>query len=351
MTLTALPLSLAAGLLALDALGETINVMTLGGLAIAVGSLVDDAIIDVENVFRRLKQNALSPGAAAAASCRCIFDASNEIRPAMVFATIIIGLVFVPLMFLEGIEGRFFRPLGIAFVVSLLASLVVALTVTPALCRFLLHAAGTERARGARRLPGARLKRVYEPACSASRCAGESSCSAPRAAATALTVWLGATFGTSFLPEFNEGTFTVGLFAPPGTSLRASDRMASAIETQLLEIEGVRSVTRRTGRAERDEHAEPVSNSEIDDHGASRASARRRSGRRSRRARAGPGHHDQRRPADRAPPQPHPLGHARGHRDQRLRQRPRPCCASIAAEIEGSSSPGRARATWRPTAR
>ncbi|MBJ01923.1 MAG: CusA/CzcA family heavy metal efflux RND transporter [Planctomycetes bacterium] len=262
VTLTALPLSLAAGLLALDALGETINVMTLGGLAIAVGSLVDDAIIDVENVFRRLKQNATRPAGERRSKRTVIFEASNEIRPAMVFATIIIGLVFAPLMFLGGIEGRFFRPLGIAFVVSLLASLVVALTVTPALCRLLLHAEPSEReARDGFLVRG--LKRLYEPTVRLAL-RWRTLILGAAAVSTGLALWLGSTFGSSFLPEFNEGTFTVGLFAPPGTSLAASDRMASAIEDRLLELEGVRSVTRRTGRAERDEHAEPVSNSEID---------------------------------------------------------------------------------------
>ena len=262
VTLTALPLSLAAGLLALDLLGETINVMTLGGLAIAVGSLVDDAIIDVENVFRRLKQNAGKPANERQSKVRVIFDASNEIRPAMVFATIIIGLVFLPLAFLGGIEGRFFRPLGIAFVVSLAASLVVALTVTPALCRFLLHAQPSEREARDGFLVRI-LKWIYEPTLRFAL-RWRALVFAAAGLATILTVWLGSTFGTSFLPEFNEGTFTVGLFAPPGTSLPASDRIASAIEAQLLELDGVRSVTRRTGRAERDEHAEPVSNSEVD---------------------------------------------------------------------------------------
>ena len=261
VTLTALPLSLAAGLLALDALGETINVMTLGGLAIAVGSLVDDAIIDVENVFRRLRLEAALPPERRRSKGEVIFDASNEIRPAMVFATVIIALVFLPLMFLGGIEGRFFRPLGIAFVVSLLASLLVALTVTPALCRVLLRA---DARPGAGHGPLVRvLERLYEPAL---RLALRRRALVLGAAALATVgaLWLGSTFGSSFLPEFNEGTFTVGLFAPPGTSLPASERMASAVERRLLEIEGVRSVTRRTGRAERDEHAEPVSSSELD---------------------------------------------------------------------------------------
>ncbi|MFB0987043.1 MAG: efflux RND transporter permease subunit [Phycisphaerales bacterium] len=262
ITLTALPLSLAVGLLALDWMGETINVMTLGGLAIAVGSLVDDAIIDVENVLRRMKQNAAKPEGERQPKLKVVFDASNEIRPAMVFATIIIALVFLPLMFLEGIEGRFFRPLGIAFVVSIVASLVVALTVTPAMCRYLLHAQPSKRESSDGFLVRF-LKRLYEPSVRLAvrlrvwvlSLAG---------VATALAIALASTFGTSFLPEFQEGTFTVFLSAPPGTSLVASDRMASSVEKQLLLVDGVRSVTRRTGRAERDEHAEPVSNSEIE---------------------------------------------------------------------------------------
>lgn len=261
VTLTALPLSLAAGLLALKGLGETINVMTLGGLAIAVGSLVDDAIIDVENVFRRLRENAGKPAGDRLRPQEVIFQASNEIRPAMVFATLIIVLVFVPVLFLDGIEGRFFRPLAIAFVCSLAASLVVALTVTPALCRLLLSGAG-EGGHGKAWLVR-RLERVYGPVLSAA-ISWRTAVLGVAALATAASLALASSFGASFLPEFNEGTFTVGVFAPPGTSLAASDRMASSIERQVLAIEGVRSVTRRTGRAERDEHAEPVSNSEID---------------------------------------------------------------------------------------
>ena len=262
VTLTALPLSLGAGLLALEALGETLNVMTLGGLAIAVGSLVDDAIIDVENVFRRLKQSAALPAAERASVPQVVFDASNEIRPSMVFATWLIVLVFLPLFFLDGVEGRFFRPLGIAFVASITASLLVALTVTPALCRLLL-AGKLDGGRHADAPVVRLLKRWYEPTLRvALRWRG--SLLLLVAALTAAALVLVATFGSSFLPEFNEGTYTVGLYAPPGTSLAASDRMARAVEAQLLGLEGVRSVTRRTGRAERDEHAEPVSNSEID---------------------------------------------------------------------------------------
>lgn len=261
ITLTAIPLSLAVGILVLDWMDMTINVMTLGGLAIAVGSLVDDAIIDVENVFRRLNENAARPPSERRPRLDIILDASNEIRPAMVFATVIIVLVFLPLMFLEGIEGRFFRPLGIAFGVSIIASLLVALTVTPAMCRFLMKGRADAEEKDT---PVVRwLKGRYEPTL---RWAVKyrKVVLGGAVAATLLALGLASTFGRSFLPEFNEGTFTVGLFAPPGTSLEASDRMARAIEKQLLALEGVRSVTRRTGRAERDEHAEPVSNSEID---------------------------------------------------------------------------------------
>ena len=262
ITLTAIPLSLAVGILVLEWMDVAINVMSLGGLAIAVGSLVDDAIIDVENVFRRLNENSAKPLSERRARLDVILDASNEIRPAMVFATVIIVLVFLPLMFMEGIEGRFFRPLGIAFGVSVMASLLVALTVTPAMCRFLMKGRtdGTEE----QDTPLVRwLKRIYAPSVRGAVRYRKLVLGAALAA-TLVALWLASTFGRSFLPEFNEGTFTVGLFAPPGTSLEASDRMASAIEKQLLALEGVRSVTRRTGRAERDEHAEPVSNSEID---------------------------------------------------------------------------------------
>lgn len=262
ITLTAIPVSLGVALLTLDWMDMTINVMTLGGLAIAVGSLVDDAIIDVENVFRRLKQNAMKPEEERQPRLDVIFNASNEIRPAMVFATVIIVLVFLPVMFLEGIEGRFFKPLGIAFVVSIVASLAVALTVTPAMCRFLLK--GESNPDKNQDSPLVRwLKGIYRPVLERVLFY-RSRVIVLALSATIASLWLVSTYGKSFLPEFNEGTFTIGLFAPPGTSLNASDRIAGAVEMQLLKLDGVKSVTRRTGRAERDEHAEPVSNSEID---------------------------------------------------------------------------------------
>lgn len=268
ITLTALPLSLAAAVLTLWYFELSLNVMTLGGLAVAVGELVDDAIIDVENVFRRLRENAAKPESQRKPTITVIYDASNEIRSTVVYATIIIIIVFVPLLFLEGLEGRFFRPLGISYIVSILASLVVALTVTPALCKLLLS---QKFARGSS-LSAAHhgdgwlvrwLKERYEPSLRlALRHRGMVLGAA--GLATVASLVLAGTYGRSFLPEFNEGSFSVFLMAPPGTSLEESNRVANSVETHLSRIEGVRSVTRRTGRAERDEHAEPVSSSELD---------------------------------------------------------------------------------------
>ena len=278
ITLTALPLSLAVALLVLWAWGLSVNVMTLGGLAVAIGELVDDAIIDVENVLRRLRLNAALPAAQRRGVTEVVYEASNEIRSSVVFATVIICMVFVPLLFLEGLEGRFFQPLGIAYIVSILASLVVALSVTPAMCR-LLFARAFERAHAGGAADGADghgalsdhgdsrlvrwLKARYEPllrAAIARRVAVLAGTMAMAAAALAYAL----SFGTSFLPTFREGTFTVFLMAPPGTSLSESDRLARGVEQRLIGIDGVSSVTRRTGRAERDEHAEPVSFSEIE---------------------------------------------------------------------------------------
>ena len=262
ITLTALPISLAVGLLLMDGLELGLNVMTLGGLAVAIGVLVDDAIIDVENVFRRLKQNRARPEAEQRPFADVIFDASNEIRPAMVFATVIIVMVFVPLLFLQGLEGRFFRPLALTYMVSILASLLVALTVTPAMCRVLLRG----RLGDSHKSDGFLvrfLKRLYEPSLRLA-IRMRAWVLAGAALATVGALWLASTYGSSFLPSFNEGTFTVFIFAPPGTSLVESDRLATEVEKRLVNIEGVRSVSRRTGRAERDEHAEPVSNSEIE---------------------------------------------------------------------------------------
>jgi CzcA family heavy metal efflux pump len=262
ITLTALPLSLGAALLVLHAFGATINVMTLGGIAVAVGSLVDDAIVDVENVFRRLRQNAARPAGQQRPTLEVVLDASVEVRHAIFLATIVIVLVFAPLFFLGGVEGRFFRPLGAAYVISLGASLIVAMTVTPALCHVLLR-----KVKGADEKPESwfvrRLKAGYVALLTS---AVQRRALVIGAALTLLVgaVGLARTFGSSFLPEFNEGSITLFLNTPAGTSLPESDRIARGVELAAGRIQGVSAVTRRTGRAERDEHAEPVSASEID---------------------------------------------------------------------------------------
>ena len=261
ITLTALPLSLGVALVVLWAAGMSINVMTLGGLAVAIGELVDDAIIDVENVFRRIRENAALPESERRPIISVTFAASNEIRSSVVFATVIIVMVFVPLLFLQGLEGRFFRPLGIAYIVATLASLVTALTVTPVLCRYLLA-----KVRPGKHRDGFLVRWIkgrYEPTLKWAMRRGRMML-AISALLTVSALALASTFGSSFLPTFNEGTFTVFLNAPPGTSLQESNRMAIGIETQLTKLPGVRAVVRRTGRAERDEHAEPVSNSEVE---------------------------------------------------------------------------------------
>ncbi|HEX8323542.1 MAG TPA: efflux RND transporter permease subunit [Tepidisphaeraceae bacterium] len=261
ITLTALPLSLAVALMALDFFGLTLNVMTLGGLAVAIGELVDDAIIDVENVFRRLQENGALPLDQRRSAVSVIFDASNEIRSSVVFATVLICVVFLPLMFLEGLEGRFFKPLALTYIISIMASLVVALTVTPALCKLILRP-GKLAAHGDGFLVRW-LKRGYAPALRWS-IRHRALVLGAAVVATGASLLLARTFGTSFLPEFNEGSLTVFLSTPPGTSLAESDRVTAAAERNLITIDGIRSVTRRTGRAERDEHAEPVSNSELE---------------------------------------------------------------------------------------
>jgi CzcA family heavy metal efflux pump len=270
VTLTALPLSLAVAMLLLWAWGLSVNVMTLGGLAVAVGELVDDAIIDVENVLRRLKENAALPELERKEFVEIISNASNEVRSSVVFATIIICMVFVPLLFLKGLEGRFFQPLGIAYILSIMASLVVALMVTPAMCKIMFRGSFGTTTSGIVQAHGEhdgwlvrQLKKWYKPTLKAS-VRNRGVVMGGAGLLTLLSLALMSTFGTSFLPGFKEGTFTVFLLAPPGTSLQESNRLAVGVEKQIAALEGVSSVTRRTGRAERDEHAEPVSNSEVE---------------------------------------------------------------------------------------
>lgn len=279
ITLTALPLSLAVGVLVLRSFDMSLNVMTLGGLAVAIGELVDDAVIDVENVIRRLRENSRAPKDQVKPYLQVLFDASNEIRSSVVFATLIICAVFLPLLQLQGLEGRFFQPLGFAYVIAVLASLVVALTVTPALCNVLLrssfpHVGPASPQNGDESTPQAGpashtgrfatwLLRRYAPLLDAALDRGKTILVAG-GVATALALLLASSFGTSFLPTFSEGSLTVFLMAPPGTSLDESDRLARGVERRLVGLDGVAGVVRRTGRAERDVHAEPVWSSEID---------------------------------------------------------------------------------------
>ena len=261
ITLTAIPLSVAIALLVLWGWGKTINVMTLGGLAVAIGVVVDDGIIFVENVYRRLRQNQIGAESQRGPRGQVIGDACIELLNSVLFATLIIVIVFVPMLFLRGLEGRFFQPLGVTYILSIGASLLVALTVTPALSQLLLRG----RLRGVERdtFLVCWLKALYRPGLRLVIRFRKTTVAAALAL-TGLSIWLASTFGASFLPEFNEGTFTVFVMAPPGTSLEESDRIAQGVEQRLAQIDGVRSVVRRTGRAERDEHAEPVSNSEIE---------------------------------------------------------------------------------------
>ena len=262
ITLTALPISLGITLLLLNAWGVTINVMTLGGIAVAIGSLVDDAIVDVENVFRRLRLNAALQKDQRRPPLQVIYQASVEVRPAILLATLVIILVFTPLFFLGGIEGSFFRPLGIAYTIGLAASLLVAMTLTPVLCYYLLPSSSAVREKREGWLVRV-LKAAYVRALQLALRA-RTLVLAGSAALLAAAVLLSLTYGSSFIPAFNEGSITLFLNTSPGTSLRESDRVARQLELRVEAVAGVAAVTRRTGRAEQDEHAEPVSASEID---------------------------------------------------------------------------------------
>jgi CzcA family heavy metal efflux pump len=259
ITLTAIPLSIVTTGLVFHWTGMSINTMTLGGLAVAIGELVDDAIVDIENIFRRLRENAQL--AQPRSVLRVIYEASCEVRNSVVFSTLLVILVFLPLFALDGIEGRLFTPLAIAYIVSIMASLLVSLTVTPVLAYWLLPTKKfLEHAHDGL------VVRVMKAI--ASR-AIRFSLRFPRFVliVTALAViasgLLVARMGRDFLPPFNEGTVQVNLFVPPGSSLPLSNELAGRVERSIMAIPGVQSLVRRTGRAELDEHAESVSTSEL----------------------------------------------------------------------------------------
>jgi CzcA family heavy metal efflux pump len=262
ITLVALPLSLIAAAVAMNWFGFTLNTMSLGGLAIAIGELVDDAIIDVENVVRRLRQNAALPEVERQNTLAVVYHASTEVRASVVFATVIVAIVFVPLFLLGSVEGRLLRPLGFAYVVALVASLIVALTVTPVLCSLLLPQSRLITS-GAEPWLTRRLKELYEPWLNRVVQSWRLVMGGAAVALIAALVTLFST-GRSFLPEFNEGALTVSAVTIPGTSLQDSNSLGNALERLLLSVPEVASTARRTGRAELDEHVQGVESAEID---------------------------------------------------------------------------------------
>lgn len=263
ISLLALPISLLVALLTLKWLGFTINTMSLGGMAIAIGDLVDDAIIDVENVFRRLKENALKPINERQDKMKVIFDASTEIRTSVINATFIIIIAFVPLFFLSGMEGRLLAPLGIAFIVALSASLVVAITLTPVLCSYMLSSEKQLSSEHKESWLVRKLNALYENALKKALQLKKLNIGLGIGLfATALIVMF--SLGRSFLPEFNEGSLVISVVTMPGVSLEESNKIGTQVEKTLLTISEIQITTRRTGRAELDEHAQGVNASEID---------------------------------------------------------------------------------------
>ena len=263
ISLVAMPLSLLVSIVVLHFLGLTINTMSLGGLAIAIGSLVDDAIVDVENVYKRIRENRLLPIGEQRPTLDVVFDASREVRMPILNSTLIIVVSFVPLFFLTGMEGRMLVPLGIAFIVALFASTVVALTLTPVLCSYLLD----------RREPGKKpeqdspvarkLRAVYRVALEAA-ISHRKYVLGVTFILFALSLGLFFTLGRSFLPPFNEGSFTINVSTLPGISLEESDKIGRRAEELLLQVPEIQTVARKTGRAELDEHALGVNVSEIE---------------------------------------------------------------------------------------
>ena len=266
ISLVTIPLSLLITMLVLHAMGLTINTMSIGGMAIAIGSLVDDAIVDVENVFKRLRKNALLPKEQRQSKIDVIFHASHEVRMPILNSTLIIVVSFVPLFFLSGLEGRMLAPLGISFIVSLFASTLVALTLTPVLCAYLLtdpqqdgQHARTDEPRWVQA-----MKMRYEQLLIKVLDGPKRAILIGTGAVVALTLVLFFSLGRSFLPPFNEGSFTINVSTLPGVSFEESDRIGEQAEKLLLQVPEVKDVARKTGRAELDEHALGVNTSEME---------------------------------------------------------------------------------------
>ena len=263
ISLVAIPMSILITMIVLNALGLTINTMSLGGIAIAIGSLVDDAIVDVENVYKRLRENRLLPESEKASVLKVIFEASKEVRLPIFNSSLIIMASFMPLFFLRGIEGRMLIPLGIAFIVALLASTVVALTLTPVLCSYLLGGRGTDREMGKESWVVRRLRKTYTRALQ--WCFGHKRLVfAATGALFAGSMIVFFTLGRSFLPPFNEGSFTINVSTLPGISLEESDKVGREAEKIIMSVPEIRTVARKTGRAELDEHSLGVNVSEIE---------------------------------------------------------------------------------------
>lgn len=262
ISLVSIPLSIVASLLAIRWMGLTINTMSLGGIAIAIGSLVDDSIVDVENVFKRLRQNREKPENERESVIKVVYEASKEVRMPMLNSTLIIIASFLPLFFLSGMEGRMLKPLGITFIISLMASTLVALTVTPVLSSFLLGSQNSDKT-GKEPTLVRWLKKYYEKALNWS-VGHKKSLLFGVGALLAAAVVMFFTLGGSFLPAFNEGSFTISISTVPGISLEESDRMGRTAEELLLSIPEIKTVGRKTGRAELDEHAFGVNSSEFE---------------------------------------------------------------------------------------
>lgn len=262
ISLVTIPLSLVVSILTLKFMGLTINTMSIGGMAIAIGSLVDDAIVDVENVFKHLRQNRRLPESERKSVIEVVFNASREVRLPILNSTFIIVVSFVPLFFLTGMEGRMLRPLGIAFITALFASTLVALTLTPVLCSYLL---GGDKSDKAGRDPAIVrwLQKVYNVALEWVISHKKTTLGAVLALfAVALGIFF--SLGSSFLPAFNEGSFTINVSTLPGVSLEESDNVGRRAEELLLTVPEIKTVARKTGRAELDEHALGVNVSEIE---------------------------------------------------------------------------------------